>query len=232
VGARISGVPCAGLRDHDASSIRDAGSLDRLAGQDIHSGVAAIDRNDATTRMCASPAEKDAGHGRAGAQAVAPHVRRQAFALKNVAAGEPDFLFNVRRPKRFRIDHSGGNVAAEAGEGGESELPGRIAMVVPGAGPKLVGHVLREDTHDVRARRGDAWIVNALEVELGPEMFRQAPLTRRSVSLYPFMLCQWRVELPEVMRLRRAGTRIKIGQFTQPDVDFQSAAFDRHGLYL
>ena len=53
--------------------------------------------------MRASPAQINSWHRRLGAKTIAPHVLRQALALKDMTAGQTDFL-HVGRTKHLRVD--------------------------------------------------------------------------------------------------------------------------------
>ncbi len=74
--------------------------------------------------MRASPTQVHAGHWRFITQTIAPHVGGQALALKNMAAGEADLLFDIGRAQRFSFDHSIGDVATEARQSIERTLFG------------------------------------------------------------------------------------------------------------
>ncbi len=80
---------------------------------------------------------------------LAPHIRRQALALEDVAAGEADLLLDVRRPQDLRVDDGAVDVGAEAAEGIEGEVADFVAAFVPGAMGKGVRHILRKDAHGV-----------------------------------------------------------------------------------
>ena len=76
---------CWGLRSSSIGSY--AGDSAHVRVKNCHGGVASIDRDHTAARMGARAAQKDTLHWRFGAQAVAPHILRQAFALKDVPAG-------------------------------------------------------------------------------------------------------------------------------------------------
>ena len=96
-----------------------------------HGGVAAVDADDRSAGMGAGSAKIDAGHGGAGGEAVGPHVGGQALALKDVAAGEADFLLDVGRAEDLDVEDGGVDVGAEAGERGEREMADFVAAGVP-----------------------------------------------------------------------------------------------------
>ena len=75
--------------------------------EDGHCGIAAVDADHAAARMGARSAQIDAGQGRARRKALRPHARGQAFALKNVAAGESDLALYIRGTESLGIDDGG-----------------------------------------------------------------------------------------------------------------------------
>src|SRR3984885_4970938 len=92
-------------------------------GQNGHGGVAAVDGDDRAAGMGAGAAHVKAGHRCAGGKTIRPHVRRQAFALEDVAAGEADLLLDVRRAEDLGVDDGGAgafDVGAEATDGTKS----------------------------------------------------------------------------------------------------------------
>ena len=97
-----------------------------------HCGVAPVDADDAAAGMRACSAEIHAGHGSARSESIGPHVLRQALALKDVAAGESDFLLDVGRAEHLRVNDGGVDVAAEARQGIERQLADFVAALVPG----------------------------------------------------------------------------------------------------
>src|SRR3954466_11062712 len=64
-------------------------------------GVAAVDRDHAAARMGARPAQVAALRTGAVGQPPVPHELRQALALEDVAAGEPDLALDVGRRERL-----------------------------------------------------------------------------------------------------------------------------------
>src|SRR5215469_15735126 len=103
--------------------------------------------------MRACSAQVDAVHRRARRKPIRPHVPRQAFALKDVASRETDFLLDVRWTKDLRIDHGAGNVATKAGQRMESEPSHFLAAFVPRAVCEFVRHILRKNAHGVLSAR-------------------------------------------------------------------------------
>src|SRR5471030_718830 len=180
--------------------------------QNGHGGVAAVDGDDAATGVRAGPAEINTGHGGFCGEAAAPHVGGQAFSLEDVAAGEADFLLDVRRAEHLHVDDSGGEVGTEAAERGEREVADGGAMVVPGAGSEGMRDVLREDAHGVQTGWSDDRVMHALEIELAPELLRQIAATGCGEALPPFGMGERRVDLAVVMRLIKAGAGDEVWQ--------------------
>ena len=79
-------------------------------GEHRHGRIAAVDADNAPAGMRACPAEVDPGHGCPRSEPIRPHIRWQAFALKDVATGQADFLFDVRRAEHLGIDYGGVDV--------------------------------------------------------------------------------------------------------------------------
>ncbi len=137
---------------------------------------------------------------------MAPHVCRQALALKDVAAGEADLLLNIRRPHHLCFQHGIGQVGTEAADGIESQLAHPLTMVIPGAGGKGVGHVLRKDAHGVLACGNHAGVMHALEINLAPQVLGEFSLAAGGEAGFPFRVGQRSIDLAIVVGLRLAGT--------------------------
>src|SRR4051794_2038448 len=78
----------------------------------------------------------------------------------------------------------------------------------------------------------NAGIMHTLEVELSPKAFGQAAFPSGFIGGLPFVFAKRCVDLPEVMSFAAARPSPKIGQFAQPDIQLESAPFDRDGLPL
>ena len=182
--------------------------------------------------MSAGATKVDAGHGGARGEAPAPHVSRQALALENMAAGEPDLLLNIRRAHHLRFQHRIGQVGTEAADGIESQLAHLLAMVIPGAGGKGVGNILGKDAHGVLARGNYARVMHALEINLAPEMLGEFPFTAGGEAGFPFRVGERRVDLAIVVGLRLAGTSDEVGQLAQQHIQLDGAAGNRQTLDL
>src|ERR1035441_4365123 len=73
--------------------------------------------------------------------------------------------------------------------------------------------------------------MRALEIQLAPKLLRQLSTTRRRETLFPFLLCERRIDLPIVMWFIGAGPRHKVWQFAQVNVELHRAAFNRNPLH-
>src|ERR1700689_1675545 len=100
--------------------------------QHRHGGVAAVHGDDATAGVGTGAAEVKSGHRSPGSEAVAPHVARQAVALKNMASGEAHFLLDIRRSHHLCFQHRIRQVGTETADGIESQLAYPLAMIIPG----------------------------------------------------------------------------------------------------
>jgi hypothetical protein len=105
-------------------------------------------------------------------EAIAPHVCREALALEDVTAGQPDFPLDIWGTEHFGIDDGVRDVAAEGAEGRQRELFGGFTTIIPGSFSEAIGNVLGEHAHGVRSFGGDAPVMDALKVEFGPEFVR------------------------------------------------------------
>ncbi len=143
-----------------------------------------------------------------------------------MAAGEADFLLDVRRPEHLRVDDGGVDVGAEAGERTQSEAAHLVAARIPRAVREGVRNVLREDAHGVLAGGDDGGVVDALEIELAPEIGGQFAAACRGKAGTPFGLGERDVDLAVVMRLVGAGARGEVGQLAEQDVELDGAALD------
>ena len=125
--------------------------------QHRHRRIPPVDSDHASARMRACSAQIHSRHRRSRAQPVRPHVLRQALALKNMSARQSHLLLDIRRPQHLRIDHRRIDppspillqnrardfiASCRTSSRRSSQLPLR----------KLVRHILRKDTHRLRAR--------------------------------------------------------------------------------
>ena len=90
--------------------------------QDLHRRVAAVDGDHAAAGMRAGAAEEDAGHRRPRREPAVPHVRREAFALEDVAADQSDLPLDVGRAEHLDVDDRSGHVVAEPGDRTQGQL--------------------------------------------------------------------------------------------------------------
>ena len=72
-----------------------------------HSGIAAVDADDAAAGVGAGSAEVEAKHGCARGEAVGEHVGGEAIALEDVASGEAYFLFDVGWAQGLDVEDGG-----------------------------------------------------------------------------------------------------------------------------
>src|SRR6185312_15442903 len=130
------------------------------------------------------------------------------------------------------FNHRLGDIAAKARESLEGAIFCRCTPLIPVALRKRIRHVLREDAHRVRSFGSGRTVVYALEIKLCPQMIGQVAISCASVAVLPFLFGQWRIDLPKMMRLARAGPRAKVRQFAEPHIQLQGAACNRDGLHL
>ena len=138
--------------------------------QDCHGGIAAIDADDASARVGTRAAEIDALHWSSGGQATAPHVGRQALALKDVSTRQANFLLNVGRSKHLCIHNSVVQIAAKAAYGAQRQISHLVPPFVPTTRRKGIRYILREDAHGVHTRGNYAGVMHALKVKFAPEV--------------------------------------------------------------
>src|SRR5271156_5008059 len=128
-----------------------------------HCGISAVHGNHTSAGVSAGATQVNSGHRSAGGQAMPPHIPRQALALKDVPASEPDLLLNIWRTHHLRVQHGGGKVGTESADGIEGELAHTLTMVIPGAGGKSVRYVLGKHAHGVLPLGNHARVMHALE---------------------------------------------------------------------
>ena len=75
------------------------------------------------------------------------------IAVKNVALGEPIRAFEIQRCKHLVRDDRVGHVRSMLGDFPNDAITQQSALLIPGSLPKVIGDVLHEAGHDVRARR-------------------------------------------------------------------------------
>ena len=100
-------------------------------------------------------AQVDARHRVRGANRRSHIWSRQALALEDVAAREPDARLDVGRAEHLPLDHAVGDVGREPGDRGQGRVGDLVAPLVPRAGRERVGHELGEHAHRVEPRRRD-----------------------------------------------------------------------------
>ena len=78
----------------------------------------------------------------------------------------------------------------------------------------------------------DGWVVDALEVELAPEVLGQLAAAGGGVGRLPFVFGERGVDLAVVVRLVDSRAGGEVGQLAQEDVELDGAAFDGNALDL
>ena len=140
------------------------------------------------------------------ARRLAPHVLRQALALKDVPAGEADLLLNVRRAHHLCFEHGVGDVGAETADGVEGQLRTRSRWSPRSRWRTCEGTYCAKHAHGVLAGGNHGRVVHALKINLAPQVLGQVRPCRGGEAGLPFRVGQRRVDLAVVMGLQLAGT--------------------------
>src|ERR1700761_2738819 len=115
--------------------------------------------------------------------------------------GKADLAFNIRRAHHLRVQHCIFHVGTEPSKRAICELANLFAPLIPRATRKRVRNILGKDAHRMLPRRSHGCIMDALKVQLAPQVVRQLALSCSGKAGLPLSFGKWRIDLTEMMRL-------------------------------
>src|SRR5579875_3982003 len=205
-------------------------------GQHRQRAVSARRAEDAAARPGARPAEIEPLHRRlvarpAGYRSEGEHLIRRNLAMEDVAAGDADVLFDVRRSENLHVLDGVPDVRRVLGEGVDDVLADLVATAGPITFGQIVGSVLHEEGHRVFPLRSQPIFGRALNVAVHEWSSRWLP--KLSIVGRPFQVVDRGIDDDAAGVLRtnlRSRHRREVGQLAQPQQHFDDRAFDLHLL--